>query len=61
MKTEDPLTATLLDRGSSPINLEPKEPQDPIDTNFGDRQTYAYIIQDIYIIPGYLIIQGTIK
>ena len=46
MKTEDPLTATLLDRGSGPINLEPKESQDPIDTNFGDRQTYAHIIQD---------------
>ena len=46
VKTEDPLTATLLDRRSGPINLEPKESQDPIDTNFGDRQTYAHIIQD---------------
>ena len=46
MKTEDPLTAILLDRGSGPINMEPKEPQDPMDTNFGDRQTYAHIIQD---------------
>ena len=43
-KTEDPLTVTLLDRGSGPINLHPKEPQDHVDTNYGDRQTYAHII-----------------
>ena len=45
-KTEDPLTVTLLDRGSGPINLQPKEPQDPIDINYGDRQLYAHNIQD---------------
>ena len=31
MKTEDPLTATLLDRGSGPINLHPKEPQEHVE------------------------------
>ena len=35
---------------SYPINLQPKDPQDHIDTNYGDRQTYAHIIQHVITI-----------